>query len=71
VYYADTDTSDGLFTTGTTPNSATIAAARSLYFIPGAPIITYKADDGGAHTFTSRLAGSFPGWSVFVAFEGT
>lgn len=70
VFYADADASDGLFNTATTLNASTSVAGRGLYVIPGAPIITYTVDDGGAHTFPSRLAGAFPGWAVFVSFLG-
>jgi hypothetical protein len=71
VFYADEDwDTDGIFKTGGTNNAETIAGdtARALYFSPGANIQSYSADDGGAHSFTSRTAGSFAGWAVYVTF---
>ena len=70
VFYADNDWTDGIFETGGTRNAETIAGdpARALYFAPDANIQSYSADDGGAHSFTSRTAGSFAGWAVYVTF---
>jgi hypothetical protein len=72
TYYADADSTDGLFTSATTGvNSSTDAYANAMFVIPAAPIWSYTAEDGGAHTFASVLAGSQPGYAVVVAFYGS
>jgi hypothetical protein len=43
VYYMDTDSSDGLFGSGSVPNNATEAAAEALFLIPNAPVANYSA----------------------------
>jgi hypothetical protein len=71
TYYADSDSSDGLFTNASVGvNAATDATANAMFLIPAAPIWSYAADDGGAHTFSSVLAGSQPGYAVVIAFYG-
>jgi len=75
TYYSDTDPADGMFsavdtTTGdTTLQAATAAAAGGLFLIPGAPISNYQTAAEG-YEFDSLLAGSQPGYAVFVAFYG-
>lgn len=72
TYYADSDSSDGLFTNASVGvNSTTDATANAMFVIPAAPIWSYTADDGGAHKFASVLAGSQPGYAVVVAFYGS
>ncbi len=68
VYYADTNPVDGLFTTDDALNTSAIAAAGSLYMIPGAEIKTYIAEADG-YEFQSRLAGSIAGFVVFVTWN--
>jgi hypothetical protein len=69
-YYADANDVDGLFGAAAVANTSTDAAADAFYVIPGAAIQNYTAEDGGAHTFASALAGSFPGLVVFVTWLG-
>lgn len=68
-YYLDDDLSDGMFYTAGERNTATDAAVRSIFVAPGAPIFTYKADDGGAHTWEPQLFGSLPGYASFLLFN--
>jgi hypothetical protein len=68
-YYLDGDTDDGMFATGGTRNSATDETVRAVFFAPGAPIFTYKANDGGAHTWDPQLFGSLPGYASFLLFS--
>ncbi len=70
TYYADADSTDGMFTTGASVNTATDAATNAMFIIPGAPISNYECEDGGVHSFESQLAGSQPGYAVFIAFYG-
>ena len=59
VYYANAD--------GTWNTTATVAAARSMFIIPGAPIYTYTCSKDG-YTFGNLLAGSQPTYAVIVRF---
>ena len=68
-YYMDADDSDGLFTTNDQRNTATDAAAGGIFVAPAAPIFTYEAADGGAHTWDSQLFGSLPGYASFLLFN--
>jgi hypothetical protein len=71
VFYADalTDAANGgLFASTAGVNTKTDATAGAMVVIPAAPIATYKADDGGAHTFGTLLAGSQVGLITFVAW---
>ena len=68
-YYMDDDSSDGLFVTGDARNTVTDAAAGSVFIGPGAPIFSYTADDGGAHTWDPQLFGSLPGYASFLLFN--
>lgn len=68
-YYLDTDASDGMFTTGESRNTETDADARAVFVAPGAPIFTYKADDGDTHTWEPQLFGSLPGYASFLLFN--
>ena len=68
VYYLDSDPSDGLFKTGGSVNTETDASAGSFFIIPDAPVFTYYADDGGAHTWAPSLFGSIDEYGVFVNF---
>lgn len=70
VWYQDPNFADGLFTTDGVPNSATDATGASLFLIPIAPIGSYIADDGGAHTFDDQLNGSNPGSAVVTVMFG-
>jgi hypothetical protein len=68
-YYLDTDWDDGLFATGGTLNTQTDANAMSMFVAPAAPIFTYEASDGGAHTWDPQLFGSLPGYASFLLFN--
>jgi hypothetical protein len=64
--YADADLDDGLFTTGSTPNASSSAAADAFFLIPMASIGTYTcADSGGTDLFTNTY-GALPGYGVFI-----
>lgn len=65
-YYADTDDSDGLFTTGGVPNTETLSAAGSFYTCPAASIGTYTAEDCSGNEYYEILAGSIDGLAQFV-----
>lgn len=67
-YYADTDPTDGLFSTGATANTSTNAATNAMFVVPGAPIASYTADDG-VHDFVSQLGGSLPGFAAFISIN--
>jgi len=69
TYYMDADPADGLFSTGVTPNAATVAGVGA-WMIPAGPISSYTCDDGGAHTFEDQLNGSNPGAATVTAFYG-
>ena len=62
-YYLDDDPSDGMFYTAGERNTQTDASVRSIF---GAPIFTYKADDGGTHTWEPQLFGSLPDYASFL-----
>lgn len=64
--YWDDDASDGLFATGGSPNSATSAAADSLWLVPMAAIGTYTCADSGGNDIYTTTYGSLPGYGVFV-----
>ena len=68
-YYLDDDPSDGMFYAAGERNTATDASVRSIFVAPGAPIFTYKADDGGAHSWEPQLFGSLPGYASFLLFN--
>jgi len=71
-YYADTDPSDGLFTTGGVPNTETLAAAESFYICTPAPIGTYTASDCNGTEYYEILGGSVDGlaqWLRIPQFE--
>lgn len=70
-YYMDTDHSDGLFVTAGERNISTDAEAGAIFVAPAAPIFTYAASDGGAHTWDSQLFGSLPGYASFLLFNST
>lgn len=59
VYYANGDGSFNL--------TGSVAAAKSMFLIPGAPVYSYKCTED-AHTFPSSLAGSQPGYAVLITF---
>lgn len=65
VFYQDTDSADGLYSTGTSLNAATSAAAGSLFLIPAAAVSTYSATAEG-YTFGGNTLGSSPGSIVFA-----
>jgi hypothetical protein len=67
VYYLDADDSDGFFSTGSTANTETSAAASSAFVVPGAPIWTYQASHA-SETFQSQLFGSVPGMITVMTF---
>lgn len=68
-YYLDDDPSDGMFYTAGERNTVTDASVRAIFVAPGAPIFTYKADDGGTHTWEPQLFGSLPGYASFLLFN--
>lgn len=68
-YYMDADPSDGLFMTAGERNASTDAEAGAIFVAPAAPIFTYAASDGGAHTWDSQLFGSLPGYASFLLFN--
>ena len=70
-YYADAVSADGLFSSSTGINTTTDPAARSMFVVPGAPIASYFADDGGVHDFPSQLGGSLPAFAAFIAINAT
>ena len=47
--------------------TGTVAAAGSLFIIPGAPVYSYACSAKG-YTFDSVMAGSQPGYAVIVKF---
>lgn len=70
TYYMDTNSADGLFTSSSGVNTATSAAASSVFAIPAAPVTVYTAAADG-YTFEPLTGGSLPGIALFVAFFGT
>lgn len=70
TYYLDGDSSDGLFSTGTTVNAATDATGGAGFIIPAGPVGQYTAEDGGTHTWETQLNGSNPGAAAITAFFG-
>ena len=70
-YYADHDPTDGLFSTGMSANTGTDPLANAMFVVPGAPIASYFADDGGTHDFVSQLGGSLPGFAAFISINAT
>jgi len=68
-YYMDADGDDGLFSTSGNLNTQTDAEAMSMFVAPRAPIFTYEASDGGAHSWESQLFGSLPGYASFLLFN--
>ena len=70
TYYMDADATDGLFSSAAGPNTATDAAAGAVWIIPGGPINSYTAEDGGAHAWEAQLNGSNPGSATCTAFFG-
>jgi hypothetical protein len=71
-FYFDPDRpNSGYFETDDKLNTSTAAMAGSMVIVPAAPIYTYTADDGGAHTFTSRTLGSQPGSVLVAGFFGS
>lgn len=69
VHYSDTDSSDGLFSSGGTANPSTSAAADGFFLAPKASISTYSCEGGGL-TFDARTLGSIDGYAVFIEFVG-
>lgn len=68
VWYLDDDGADGLFSAGGLRNTATSAAGGGAFVVPGAPVGTYLADDGGAHTFAPRFDGAWVGTATVSVF---
>ena len=68
VYYQDADGTDGIYGVGSTANRATDASGGGLFMIPGAPIFSYSASDGGTHTWENTLLGSLPAYAVYIRF---
>jgi hypothetical protein len=67
-YYGDTDLSDGMYTTGSTKNTSTVAATRGLWTVPAATLTTYQpAADG--YTFSSTPLAALPASAVVAAFS--
>lgn len=69
TYYADTDASDGLFGSGTTPNTATVGPAESRWIVPVGPVAALSASHPD-HTFQPQANISLPlePRAVFVVF---
>lgn len=65
VYYVDQDPSDGLFTTGSTPNTST--DATGLVAVPAGVIDTYEATNGVQSG--SQLGGTLPGLASFIGIN--
>ena len=65
VYYQDADSTDGLFTTGTDVNAATVAMGGSMFFVPQAGVGAYSASASG-YSFPTYTLGSSPGSVVFA-----
>ena len=65
-YYADTDDSDGIFTTGGAANTETSTAADAFYICPEAPIGLYSATDCTSAEYYSITGGSQPGLAQFL-----
>jgi hypothetical protein len=65
-YYWDDVPKDGIFGSGTKPNTSTDAAADAMFMVPGAEITTYTISDGGKHTWEPKLYGSIPEYAVFI-----
>jgi hypothetical protein len=68
-YYLDTNHDDGMFMTDGVRNTVTDADADGIFVAPAAPIFTYEASDGGAHTWDPQLFGSLPGYASFLLFN--
>lgn len=68
VYYEDALADDGIYGASATANTMTAADGGGMFMIPGAPIFTYTCEDGGAHTWDSKLLGSLPGYAVYTRF---
>jgi hypothetical protein len=68
VYYQDGEASDGIYGSGSTANTTTLAEGDGIFMIPAAPIFTYTCDDGGAHTWESTLLGSLQAYAVYIRF---
>ena len=64
--YADTDPSDGLYTTGGAANTSTDADADGFFMVPMAAIGTYTCTDGSGTDLTTSTYGSLPGYGVFI-----
>jgi len=65
-YYADGDTSDGLFTTGGAPNTETDLSGGGFYVCTPAPIGTYTASDCNGSEYYEILGGSVDGLAQWV-----
>jgi len=65
-YYADTDDTDGIFTTGGAANAETASAANAFYVCPEAPIGLYTATDCTGAEYYSITGGSQPGLAQFL-----
>ena len=68
VFYEDASADDGIYGADTSANASTLAEAGGLFMIPGAPIFTYTCEDGGTHTWGSKLLGSLPEYAVYTRF---
>jgi hypothetical protein len=66
TFYADEDASDGIFSTADGTNAAT--GTSGFFAIPGAPVASYQAEDGGTHGFDPLDVGSTPGQATFVSY---
>lgn len=67
-YYFDADSADGLFSTGTTKNASTAAAASAMFLIPTAPLEAYSVDGTDPMAWEDSLFGGLPGMATIAAF---
>ena len=65
VFYADTDSTDGIFSTAGVRNTET--SATGLVAIPSGPVANYGANADGK-TFSKSLFGSIEGLAAFTAW---
>jgi hypothetical protein len=69
VYYLDGDSTDGLFGSGSTPNTATLGAADALFLIPDS-ILAYYVAAHADYTFSRELFGNPDRTIAILTFVG-
>lgn len=69
VFYMDDDASDGLFGSGSTPNTGTQGAAEAVFVIPDSALTYYVASHAD-YTFSREIFGSVDGVIAVLSFVG-